>query len=576
LLLGVLAGLAIRGDTEAGNHVPTQLSVVFPGGVRVLRLPGPAIAISSDGRTLALVGTGADGQRIYLRSLSMADPVPLAGTEGGASPFFSPDGEWIGFYADGMLMRVPTVGGTPITITEAPGEPLGASWGRDNTIVFSVGYRSGLRRVAADGGAAEQATVLDTASGEVSHRLPHFLPNEREVMYTALTANGNYLYAQDLLTGHRVRVRAGDDGKYAASGHLVYGERVGTAASLIGVPFDPTRLEVTGTARPVLDDVAARTTGVVQYAISSNGTLGYIPGSSTTVLTLVDSDGMERSISLDGERFSHPRFSPTGDRVAVGVYQNGQFDIWIFDLTTQQASRLTFNGGASPVWTPDGQAVAFATGPLVGAGEARGILVRRVDGMGGEEIVTPLGPRTWHSLGDWTRSGDSLVYDASPEGASVQIELAVDGQSIPMLHDAGVEFRDGRLSPDGRWLAYQSNETGRNEIYVTTFPAAGGRWQVSNAGGTDPIWGPSGTELLYVSEERMLAATLVFEPSVRVIDRRVKQDVFAPHWMGDYDVHPDGNLYALARIGGPAALREVVVILDWFDELGELIRHGSN
>jgi Tol biopolymer transport system component len=572
VIVVVLSAIAVRGwtdsDSAAGNRT-TRLSVVLPQGVRILRLPGPAIALSPDGRTLVVVGAGPTGQHLFVRRLDALEAEAVPGTEGATSPFFSPDGESVGFYANGILKRVPTQGGTVTDVVAAPGEALGASWGPDDHIVFTTGYRSGLSRIPATGGTPEALTVLDTAAGELSHRFPEVLPSGHAVLFTVLTDSGWPVVAQDLDTGRRVHISGGDVARYARSGHLVLGDARGTSATLLAAPFDPLQLEQ-GQLRPVIDGVAARNS-MVQYALSGNGTLAYVPGTSGTALVLVDTTGTERRVALDGETFAGPRFSPDGSQLAIAVVRNGQSDVWIYDMSGGVASRLTFEGGSFPAWTPDGAAMTFGTGPFLGAGEARGIRVKRADGRGTERQVAELEGTNWHMLSDWTAGGDTLVFNESREGiGGLDVSLAFRGARATLLHEAGVEFRGGRLSPDGRWLAYQSDEGGQPEVYLTTFPGIEGRWQVSLGGGTDPVWSGDGRELYYVNDERLMAATLEFAPTVRTVERRVVLDVFAPLWYGDYDVHPDGGLIALVRGSGTGEQREIVMVLNWFAELRSL------
>ncbi|MGD8726824.1 MAG: hypothetical protein PVH40_04215 [Gemmatimonadales bacterium] len=533
----------------------------------MLRLPGPTLALSPDGRTLAFVGTGPDGQQLFLRRLGTLDVVAVSGTEGAASPFFSFDGEWIGFYADRELKRVPTGGGAPVVIADASGQPLGATWLPDGRIVFSTGYRAGLSIVPASGGTPEPFTTLDAAAGEVSHRLPHVLPHSRAVLFTAMGESGWRVLAQDLETGQRTHVLDGVSVQPAAGGHLVYGDVVeGSGATLFSVEFDDRRLEARGSARSVLEGVAARVSGVVHCALSRSGTLAYVPGSSRGTLVLIAADGAERAVPIDGESFGHPRFSPDGTRLAVAVSRSGQTDVWVYDLAADAVSRLTFDGGASPVWTPDGTGVTFGTGSRVGGGEGRGIRTRRVDGRGDHRVVTTLAPGTWHSLSDWVASGDTLVFVEAPDSV-MDVSIVTDGERQILLQEPGVELRGGRVSPDGRWMAFQSDESGRHEIYITTFPDTDGRWQISTIGGTDPVWSRDGTELYYASEERLVAARIAFQPSVRVTGHRVVLDVITPRWFGDYDVHPDGDLFVVARLGGAPVQREIRVVLNWLEQL---------
>jgi serine/threonine-protein kinase len=332
------------------------MTVLLPPGVTVTR--GPAIlrslALSPDGRTLIIAATDATGQRLYGRTLDRLEATPLPGTEGALCPFFSPDGGWIGFFADRRLKRRPAGGGAAIEIAAAPGFPAGASWSIDNRIVFASGYNSPLRIVDAGGGTPEALTTVDAGLG---HLYPEIMPNGRTVLFN----EGGWIHALDLASRRRTnRLVEGIGARYLPSGHLI----VGRQTTLLAAPFDATRLEITGPAVPVVERVAVErgAGGAPHVAVSRAGTMAYVPASQAYALALVGPDGTERVLAED-PLLQNPQFSPDGRRLVVTrTRRAGETpDLWIYDLESAASPfRLTFDGGRAPVWTPDGASVTFS------------------------------------------------------------------------------------------------------------------------------------------------------------------------------------------------------------------------
>jgi eukaryotic-like serine/threonine-protein kinase len=566
LWLALGAGLALFGLSAAVGWLRTRaiepaatvrMTGSLPPGTGVTRGPGYAasVALSPDGRTLVVAGTDALGQRLYRRTLDRLEVDPIAGTEGGSSPFFSPDGAWLGFFAGGRLRRVPVDGGAAVDITTVSGFPGGASWGPDDRIVFVSGGRAPVQVVNAHGGDAEP--LIPFEAGEVSHVNPQLLPDGRTVLFES----GGWIHALDLGSGRRTALVSGSAPGYAASGHLV----LARGTTLLAAPFDASRLELTGPVVSLVEGVAHDgATGVAQYAISSTGVLAYVPGAHAHVLVLVDAAGEERTVSDVGLSFQNPQFSPDGRRLAVARSRatGEDYDIWIHDLDTETASRLTFEGGRAPVWTPDGAAVTYSQ-----PGERSGIYTRAADGRGDVEQLLAIDEFHW--LVGWTPEGRTLAFGvmeaATDDGVSRSSIMAFSGDEPHRTVGPGPAW-GGRLSPDGLWLAYYSLESGRFEVYVTPFPGGGPRWLVSDDGGRDPIWAPDGAEVYYRSGDRLVAARIDTSAGVRVLARRLVMSPFTPPQYDDYDVHPDGRTMVWVRPREHSG-REIVLVLDWFAEL---------
>ena len=536
---------------NAASGEPVHLTTLLPSDVYVTRGPGLAssVTVSSDGRTLIVAGSGKDGQRLYRRPLDRPEATPIAGTDRGTSPFFSWDGEWIGFFADGRLKRIPAAGGTAVDIVTVPGVLAGASWGRDDRIVFAYGGDGRLQMVDAAGGTAEPLGAVKAGY------YPDVLPDGR----TLLFESGGWAHILDRQTGRQTRLVQGSTPRYS-DGYLI----VSRGTALLAAPVDLARHEITGAAVPVAESVARDASpggGMRHYAISSNGTLAYVPAATGYALVLVGADGAERLIAEEQRVFENPQFSPDGRRVAVATLrrQGEPLDLWIHELDTGTATRLTFDGGRAPVWTADGTTVTYSH-----RGERGGIYARRVDGRGGATQLLSVDAFNW--LIGWTPDQRTLAYGVM-EGTPSSIMAFSDGQSRRIVGPGSIW--GGRLSRDGRWLAYYSLDSGNFEVYVTPFPDGGARWLIGD--GTDPGWAPDGGEVYYRSGARLMAARVDTTIGVRVLSRRVVIEPFLPPLYDDYAIHPDGRTLVLVRPAGSAQGREVNMVVNWYEELKRLV-----
>jgi serine/threonine-protein kinase len=547
----------------------------------VLSMSRTALAFSPDGAKLIYVGWEGERSRLYVRSLDEAEAKPIPGTEGAVGPFFSPDGNWVGFWADRKLKKVSREGAPPVTLCETA-IPFGASWGDKGSIVFSR-EETGLFEVSSEGGKPVPLTELDAERQELTHGLPHFLPGGEHVLFTVARAGGwkaKEIQVLSLRSGERkVLVENGADGRYAPTGHLLF-VRLGV---LMAVSFDLTRREVAGGAVDLVDGVSQAVnanptlaeTGAAQFALSNNGSLAYVPGGIRRdprhTLVWVDRAGNEEPLKMAPGRIWQPRISPDGARVLVAIKKEGNDDIWLHDLSRETLTRLTSAETAEewPLWTPDGSRIVFSS--------PGGIFWMPWDGSGVAEPLTT--PEHAGFPASWTPDGTTLAFVLN-RARDVWV-LIKGGEPEPWLQSPFRELWPS-FSPDGRFLAYTSDETGRYEVYVKPYPGPGARVQISSDGGRSPVWARNGQELFYHTipdQDRssvMMAVDIVVGPEIRASTPRFlfRGDYVHAQPVRNYDVTPDGQRFLMVR-GEPAPLveeaTELQVVLNWHQELKRLV-----
>ncbi|MFN0168647.1 MAG: protein kinase domain-containing protein, partial [Bryobacteraceae bacterium] len=552
---------------------------------------GNMIALSPDGERLALTLRGADGKvRLHTRLLSQSRVVPLAGTENAHGPFFSPKSDWIGFFAEGKLRKIAVDGGPVVALCDAP-RGVGGSWGDDDNIVAALDHYGGLSRVPSTGGTPVPVTTLK--AGEVTHRWPQVLPGSQAVLFTAATLlspsydDGN-IESISLRTGERKTVpKGGFSARYAAeapvpegTGHIVYLRQ----STLFAVPFDLGRLTVTGGATPILEDVISSSSAGGDFALAQNGTFVYLSGKPSQAgysIFSVDSSGKTQALHAPPARYFGLRFSPDGKRLVFSINTDKGSDIWVKDLDRDTLSRLSFLPGinSNPVWTPDGKHIVFRSANPA----ATGIYGVRSDGSGEAKRLTSATPPEYPysfspdgkrlAMAQAGSGGDDNVYtmavepDPGPGAFGFRLgkaELFVGTQFVEM---------QPAFSPDGRWLAYGSNESGIMEVYVRPFPGPGGRWQASTGGGSRALWARDGRELLFLSRggQVMAVSYSVNGATFAAGKQRLWTEARVRILAGPtYDIAPDGKRLA-------AILREVdlseklpaslTILLNFFDEL---------
>ena len=554
------------------------------------------LALSPDGTHVVYVGN--NGTQLFVRALDALEPVVIVSGGDVRGPFVSPDGQWVAFIDNTTTLRkVAITGGPPITLASLNAIPRGATWAPDDTIIFATSDpATGLQRVSAAGGTPEVLTRPDYAQGEANHLWPEILPGGRAVLFTIMSQTGGLETAQvavrDLRTGmHKVLLRGGSHGRYVASGlaspkpveggHLVYV----AAGTLRAIAFDPNRLETRGTSVPVLPRLATTGAGAGDFAVAADGTLVYVdaPGSlaaNARTLVWVDRTGKEEPVAAPPRAYAHPRLSPDGTRVAL-TSTDQENDVWVLDLRRARLTRLTLDPGQDffPVWTRDGRRIIFTSN----RGGQNNLWWQAADGTGtAERLTTSVNAQLVTGI---TPDGTAVVFfEVTPTMGRDLLQLALDGtRRVTTLLQTKFDERNGIVSPDGRWLAYESNSSGSFEIYVQPFPnVGGGQRQVSTAGGRQPLWARSGTELFYVGGNGALLRVPV-EASGTTWSAGTPMKLLEGRYVTGgtlgrmYDVSPDGQRFLMIKAPGPdpsATPPALVVVQHWDEELKRLVPTG--
>jgi serine/threonine protein kinase/Tol biopolymer transport system component len=594
-LVGAAVLLLMWSPWRAASPRPlVQVSAELGADASLATDQDSAIALSPDGRLFVFASQQSVGQagRLYIRRLEQLKAVPLEGTEFAHHPFFSADGQWVAFFTQGKLKKVSIRGGAAVTLCcDVLITGRGGSWAEDGTITFAPQNISALMRVPSAGGTPEPVTTF--AEGEVAHRWVQVLPGGKAVLYTehgtAVGFQDVSLILQPLPTGARKMVQAGGYyGRYVPSGHLLYLRDT----TLFAAPFDIARFEATGPPVPVLEGIASNRYGGAQFVASDDGTLAYVPARASTndvPIQWMDRKGSANPLRTAAADWSNPIFSPDGRRLAFDISDGKQTDVWVYEWARDTLSRLTFGPGDSQkaVWTPDGRRMVFSS-TRDSKQQIFNLYWQRADGTG--EIQRLTDSKTGEMAWSWHPSGKFLAYhqynlDTRDDILILPIEGDEatgwnPGKPIVFLNTAFAE-RAPMFSPDGRWLAYQSTDSGRDEIYVRPFPAAAGKWQISSGGGAIPTWSRIGHELFYATPTQQIMVvsyTAVGDSFVAEKPRLWSEGRFVlrQHAGGpnrSFDLHPDGNRFALAAVQETQTTEKqdkVVFIFNFFDELRRL------
>jgi serine/threonine-protein kinase len=516
----------------------------------------PSLAISPDGARIVYVGRHAGTVQLYLRRLDQFDSNALAGTEGAFNPFFSPDGQWIAFFTPTHLKKVAISGGDPVTLCEAR-NPYGGAWSGDS-IFFAQGFGTTLSRVAAAGGIAEGVW-----SGRTRTFWPAIGPDDNALLVSAWPA-GIHLVRLDR---HEDRLLAGTytSARLTPTGHLI----AARPGQLLAIPFDQNRRETTGGEIPVVTGLRTDSWGAAHFSFSRDGTLAYVEGPPGTAGELVSFDRTGGATQVPGfgvDNYGPFRLSPAGDKLAFTV-SAATSELWVRDLARGTRIRLNAAAGSGyPLWTPDGNWVTFGSS----TGGAWNVFRQRADGSGEPERL--LSSENDQIPYAWSSDGSVLVYTEVNLTTRQDIWLlSVSGrQAHPLLNSVANEGQPA-ISRDGRWLAYVSDESGRSEVYVTTYPPGRDRTLISVDGGEEPVWSRSSNELYYRNGQRWMAVTTSSRPTFDASRARV---LFEGNYLNvpglSYDVTGDGRRFVLIRGLETPPAREIHVVLNWFTELKRL------
>ena len=569
---GLLVMLAIVGAAFAGvwigaHRAEDGLTVRYPlnfdSGESAPGAIGSPLALSPNGKLLAYVGLRAGRRSLHVRALADMRARELPGTDDAVQPFFSPDGKWIGFVSRSQLKKVPVDGGAAVVLADVAGF-WGASWYRDDQIVISNDGR--LATVPAIGGAPHPFTTIDSAAGERSQRFPFVLSDGRTVLYASFGQGGvagmRIAVASLQATATRILDLVGTAPVATIEGQLIYASAAG---AILAVPFDERRQRVTGTPVPVINDVLVGGSGPLKGTVSRSGSLAYVSGSATQQVVLADPHGEARTLALPAGRYDHPRLSPDGKRLALEVNTGAATDIHIFDLVSGTLARLTTDGAfnVNAEWTPDGKRVLFSS-----QREGRPTLWwQPADHSGPAERLAKFDNA---AVTEGVLSADGAMLVARGDGGKSNDiwyrRMANDTSLKPLVIGPFSELGP-RISPNGLWVAYSSDESGTQQVYVTPLPGPGGRYPVSADGGATPVWSPDGRRVFYAKDQTLLAATVSFSPTFSVTARdtifRTGMTNVPVH--ASYDVAPDGKHFVIIRSTGPDA--QLIIVHDWKYEL---------
>jgi Tol biopolymer transport system component len=560
-----------------------------------------AFSVSPGGNRLAFVGQSGQDRQIYIRNLRESTAEPLDETDGASSPVFSPDGNWLAFVTGNLIRKVPVSGGEATTVTEvvrrvrppgsstvasrfAESDVYGIAWRGTSEIVFGR-FAGGLWSVNASGGAPTEVTQLNDQEAEFAHRLPHVLPDAETVLFTAVSgvaAASTRLVAQKLTTGERrVIVEDAADGRYVETGHLVFVRQ----GQLMAVPFDPSSLTARGTPVKLLDGVMQSlfsyrnqlNVGAAQYAFSTDGrTFAYVPGpvfpDESRSLVWVDAEGTSTPTGVDDGAYMRPDVSPDGRAVLFTCWTAGRPNVCAFDFERQVRRRIT--EGLWPLWSTDGTRMVF--GRLSPKG-VYNLFWAPADGSAAPEVLLE-GPRDkW--AGSWSRDASALAYvETSPVTDNDIWVLSIKDRKPTVFLRTPAREDHPEFSPDGRWMAYSSNESGRDEVYITEYPTAKTVYQVSTDGGTGPVWSHDGGRVYYARSDEPDGLSIMsvnFSSDGRVTmsrpQRVISGDYLALASVRSYDISADGRRFLLVRDPRDRSpVTHVDVILNWDQELRAL------
>jgi Tol biopolymer transport system component len=560
-LAAAILGAGFVRRAPARPHL-VRFDIANPAGITAIDAP----RISPDGRHLAFNATDLSGKtRVWVRALNALVAQPLAGTEGTTRPFWSPDSRFLGFFAEGKLKKVEVSGGPAQKICDAPSGADG-SWSSEGVILFDGRSTDPIHRVSAAGGTPVVAVKPEASRKETTVGWPEFLPDGRHFLYMATgeKPEDNTYRIGSLDSGEsKLLAPAQTLVTYAPPGYLLFVRD----KTLVAQPFDAKALKTTGEPIPLAEHVGTDAVGLARFSVAGDGTLVYRTGESGDRFLWVDRSGKEGETVGDPGEYHNPSLSPGGDRLAFNLAdpRSGKTDIWVRDLKRGVSSRLTFGAGGAfaPLWSPDGRLIAFRQG--------QDLFEKAADGQGEEKLLFKSDEAK--TACDWTRDGRYIAFQSRGKETNWDIWVLPtfgDHKPIAFLKTQFAEVLPV-FSPDGRYLAYQSNESGRNEVYVQSFPGPGGKWQISTSGGVEPRWRADGKELYYRAPDQMLMAVEVQAGSV------FAAGVPQPLFLGRFDVATVRNRYLPTADGrrfltvaplGRDAMTPTTVVLNWHAELG--------
>ncbi len=556
-----------QGNTIADSATPVRFAVAMPEGAEWAEGDAAGVTIAPDGKRIFYLVEREGRTQLYSRSLSDLEGRAISGTEGALGQFVSPDGQWVGFYSGSKLLRIPSAGGTPTLVADVM-RPDNAVWLRDNRILLPTsvftGGRSGLSVIPAGGGKPRAVLKSDSAKGE-NHATPVVLPDGETVIFNSNGPSGyddDYLAIGSLKTGE---YKALDIIANRAVGYLdgllLYLREEGT---LMAVPVNIRDRRATGDPFPLIEGVA----GGWNAAVSENGSLLYVEGQSSSSLVLADEAGAMKPVLPEAGQYVSPRFSPDGRRIAVTMGY-GQSDVWIVEIASGTMTRLSSGLADRAAWSPDGRRIAFRS-RKAGFGSFLWMPVDRSEGEVSMPFKTPQGSAQEVII---SPDGRTALYRVSSKRRGDLFYSTIGGNEAPVPYAVSpADEVSPKFSPDGKWVAYTSDESGMSEVYIRRFPAAGARVQVSTGGGDEPVWAPSGRRLFYRNRKTIVAADLGGTETPEVVSRsiRLRADLSSTDRHANYDVSPDGKHLLVLRTTEQQS--RMIWVVNWISELRERTR----
>ena len=575
-LMGIFALWGLWPSSPSELPISRRLTITLPSP-HIQSNFGPTMALSPDGQHFVYVSVNESNEhQFFRRSMDQFDHVLISGTQHTRNFFFSPNGKWVGFLStvDGTLKKVSVMGGSPQPICEVSFAVRGASWGPDGNIIFGVGQGpdAGLYQVSASGGSPQRLTRPDSERDEVDHRWPYILPGGKAVLFTIRVSGSgdsdNRIAVLSLETGEwKTLIHGGDDPRYSPTGHLLFIR----SENLMAAPFDLKTLEVTGESVPVINNVSVTSQGMANLTFSGDGTVIYLPAgqASSSRLVWVDRDGKTELVLERQGRFDEPRLSPDEQTISFTMRNELERHVWIYDLNRGTLNPLTFEGeNARGLWTPDGDRIIFAsnrTGPFniysipAGGGEAE-LLVTREQNL----VVTSVS------------QGGKFLFATGPILSDIWVSsLEGDRKPEPFLETRFHE-RNAVFSPDGNWVAFTSDRSRRDEIYIQPYSNDGKIEQISNTGGRQPMWSHDGKELFYRNGDAMMVVPIQMEPTFKAVTPQpLFRGTYTDAYFGstsNYDVTDDGQRFVMVESSAQGITGTTLhVVLNWFEELKRLV-----
>jgi serine/threonine protein kinase/Tol biopolymer transport system component len=575
LLLAALVVTLLMLNKPVPDKIVTRFSIELSRDLMLDVSSYPALAISHDGKSIVFKANG----NMYLRKLNSTEPVLLPGLENASSPFFMGDDLSLGFFKDGKLEKISLNGGTPIVLANAY-DNRGGCANKNGLIVFAASTTEGLSLIPDAGGTVKIITRIDSAKNERTHRWPSFLPDGEHVLFTVgLMSSPDYyenatIDVVNIETGERkTLIKGASTAKYINSGHILFSR----SGVLYIVPFDADNLEVKGQPVPVVEGVYSDlTTGITNFMVSDNGTLVYVPGAvegGSRKIVKIDQKGQFATLDTVGHPYLEPQLSPDNKNIAIVIRNGEDFDIWIFNIQRKTLSRLTFGGlNRTPHWSPDGKNIAFMKRTKDGK---IGIFIKPYDGSGEETQIYSGSNRMY--IDYWTRDGKNLIIDKLTDNAqSDLIVIPLNGDKKPWSYLATkVDEYEANISPDGKWLAYLSDEAGAYQIYVRSYPNKEGKWQISTDVADEPRWSPDGKILYYRKGSQLMAVPVTTSPTFSAGIPRTLMSNFPAMNVDSgttFDITSDGKYFITTTPLQGSTLKNISVVLNWTSEIKKLTK----